>query len=104
MLDLKWNYRIEFPRCSSYINEKELGSVFPHLANINKLENPRIKKIQLNPNKNDAFFLLKSTNDDDLHKAIKYQIWTSINTDNFLLSKAYKEARKNQAEVVIFFK
>lgn len=105
MLDLKWNYRTKFPRCSSYsTGTEELFKVFPHLASVNHVDNPRIEKIRQNPNENDIFFILKSTNDDDIHKAIKYQIWTSTNQDNFLLSKSYKEAVKNDADVVIFFK
>jgi hypothetical protein len=41
---------------------------------------------------NGIFFIIRSTNDDDVHKAIKYELWASSIKNNQVLSKAYQEA------------
>jgi len=37
------------------------------------------------------FFVLRSSNDDDIHKAIKYNLWTSTPNNNIFLEKLFKE-------------
>ena len=44
-------------------------------------------------NSNGIYFIMKSANEDDIHKAIKYQVWTSSIKNNQVLSAAYKEAQ-----------
>lgn len=37
------------------------------------------------------FFVIKSFSEDDIHKSIKYSIWTSTDAGNRRLDKAYKD-------------
>ncbi|KAJ7560992.1 hypothetical protein O6H91_03G010400 [Diphasiastrum complanatum] len=59
---------------------------------------------------NDAkFFVIKSYSEDDVHKSIKYQIWTSTPNGNKRLEAAYQEAlsraagKKGGCPVFLFF-
>ncbi len=36
------------------------------------------------------FYILRSTCDDDIHKSIKYGLWTSTHRNNILLNDIYK--------------
>lgn len=54
---------------------EEIVEVFPHLKNVNKgIDIKSIKKARC--------LVLRSNNDDDIHKAIKYGIWTSTKSHN----------------------
>jgi len=46
---------------------------------------------------------MKSANEDDIHKAIKYQSWTSSVKNNQILSAAYKEALSKGLRVYLFW-
>lgn len=37
-------------------------------------------------------YVIRSNNDDDIHKAIKYGVWCSTPPNNEMLDKAFKEA------------
>lgn len=52
---------------------------------------------------NATFFIVRSTNDDDIHKAIKYQVWASSVKNNQVLNEAYKAAVAQGNKVFIFF-
>ncbi|XP_031392505.1 YTH domain-containing protein ECT4-like isoform X1 [Punica granatum] len=55
---------------------------------------------------NDAkFFVIKSYSEDDVHKSIKYGMWTSTGTGNKKLDAAYREAKEkpNGCPVFLFF-
>ena len=41
-------------------------------------------------------FVIKSYSEDDIHKAIKYCVWSSTREGNLKLARAYEEC--NQAE------
>lgn len=54
-----------------------IAEAFPHLAKVNS-------EYDISGVKYAKCFVLRSNNDDDIHKAIKYGIWTSTpqNNDN----------------------
>lgn len=59
---------------------------------------------------NNRFFIIKSYTEEDVHKAIKYKIWSSTDRGNKVLDQAYKETEKISrenpdldAEVYLFF-
>ena len=53
---------------------------------------------------NDAeFYVLRSTCDDDIHKALKYGCWTSTNRTNHMLNDRYRECRKRGIPLYLIF-
>ncbi len=52
---------------------------------------------------NASFFILRSTCDDDLHKAIKYGVWTSTHRNNVMLNEAFKRCKKKGIPLYLFF-
>jgi len=48
------------------------------------------------------FFVIKSYSEDDIHKSIKYNIWTSTESGNKRLDKAIKEIN-NRGPIYLFF-
>eukprot|EP00727_Mastigamoeba_balamuthi_P010272 m51a1_g5868 hypothetical protein (325) ;mRNA; f:397876-399516 len=49
------------------------------------------------------FFIIKSYSEDDVHKSIKYAVWTSTESGNKRLDRAYRECSALGAKVVLFF-
>lgn len=49
------------------------------------------------------FYILRSTCDDDIHKAIKYGFWTSTHKNNVILNNLYKKASKKNIPIYLFF-
>jgi hypothetical protein len=52
---------------------------------------------------NAEFYILRSTCDDDIHKAIKYGCWTSTNRTNHMLNDRYRECRKRNVPIYLIF-
>lgn len=44
--------------------------------------NPRVYGGQHAPNKKSRFFVIKSYEEDDVHKSLKYGVWASTNNGN----------------------
>ncbi|KAM7271579.1 hypothetical protein ACFE04_030793 [Oxalis oulophora] len=51
---------------------------------------------------NAKFFIIKSYSEDDLHKSIKYNIWTSTTNGNQKLDAAYQEAQQISGGCPVF--
>lgn len=53
------------------------------------------------------FFIIKSYTEEDVHKAIKYKIWSSTENGNRILDEAYQEvqALRSQlaSDIYLFF-
>ena len=47
---------------------------------------------------NAKFFVIKSYSEDDVHKSIKYNVWSSTPHGNKKLENAYEDAKKIAAE------
>ncbi|CAI0383996.1 unnamed protein product [Linum tenue] len=104
------------PRAKSFRNQKDFGvdtapegQTNPTTGN-NKEENPSeiLDKEQYNredfPEEyTDAkFFVIKSYSEDDVHKSIKYGVWTSTLNGNKKLDAAYKEASAKGSHCPVF--
>ena len=49
------------------------------------------------------FFVIKSFSEEDVHKAIKYKVWTSTKTGNQTLNNAYKLTKEQGGEVYLLY-
>jgi len=76
----KHTFQNEFTKAMDYDNKESIYEGLPHLKTIN---NPDIDISKIG---NAYFFIVRSTNDDDIHKAIKYQIWASSVKNNQILN------------------
>lgn len=90
-------FKKDFPRLGDYKNMETLRAKFESLSEVNNQA--------FNPDtvQNAIFFVIKSTNDDDIHKAIKYGLWTSSQKNNEILSKTWQEAQKNSQDIYLFY-
>ncbi|XP_057509024.1 YTH domain-containing protein ECT2-like [Actinidia eriantha] len=76
-------------------DEKEKLSVDPDREQYNKVDFPE--------NYSDAkFFVIKSYSEDDVHKSIKYNVWSSTPNGNKKLDAAYQEALQTSAGCPVF--
>ena len=82
-------YRTEMYICSKYRN----------LIDINQ----RNSKILESINTNCKFFVIKSFSEEDVHKSIKYNVWSSSKDGNLTLSNAFKIAEESKGNVYLFF-
>ena len=82
-------YRSEMYICSKYRN----------LIDINQ------KNIKLtdNINPNCKFFVIKSFSEEDVHKSIKYNVWSSSKNGNLTLSNAFNITKEKNGNVYLFF-
>ncbi|KAJ1390513.1 YTH domain [Sesbania bispinosa] len=96
-------------------NVKGLGPVTLLLKGQNFPIKSDSKEVQPVPNKqqyngedlfenySDAkFFVLKSYSEDDIHKSIKYSVWTSTPNGNKKLDAAYQEAKERPGDCPVF--
>ena len=82
-------YRTEMYICSKYRN----------LIDINQ----RNAKILETINSNCKFFVIKSFSEEDVHKSIKYNVWSSSKDGNLTLSNAFRIAEEGKGNVYLFF-
>ena len=71
MGDKKIDTTFEYIKLDNYNNINEIANSFPHLSNVNK------DSIDFNNIKAAKCFVIRSNTDDDVHKAIKYGVWTT---------------------------
>ena len=74
-------------------------SKYRHLIDINQ----RNSKIVESINANSKFFVIKSFSEEDVHKSIKYNVWSSSKDGNLTLSNAFKITEENKGNVYLFF-
>lgn len=48
------------------------------------------------------FFIIKSYSEDDVHKSVKYNMWTSTPNGNKKLDAAYREAKEKSSDCPVF--
>lgn len=72
---------------------------YPYLINLNS----KNEKILDSINEHCNFFIIKSFSEEDVHKAIKYNVWTSTKIGNKTLNNAYKNCKENGGDVYLFF-
>ncbi|KAG8387392.1 hypothetical protein BUALT_Bualt02G0016500 [Buddleja alternifolia] len=91
-LAVKWQ---NIPFTVTTENEKEKSSVTPNLEQYNYPDFPETYP--------DAkFFIIKSYNEDDVHKSIKYNVWASTPNGNKKVDVAYQDAQQKLGSCPIF--
>lgn len=81
------------------------GSKGPQSDLVGKLhaEN-KYNPVDLNLNLNNSrYFVIKSYAEDDIHRSIKYSIWTSTEHGNRRLDQAFREQGKGNGAIYLFF-
>ena len=56
-----------------------------------------------NINSNCKFFVIKSFSEEDVHKSIKYNVWSSSKNGNLTLSNAFNIAKEKNGNVYLFY-
>ncbi|CAD8184734.1 unnamed protein product [Paramecium octaurelia] len=82
-----------FVSLENYDNIDSIRSKFPPLANINIDHN-------FNNLKDCRFFIIRTQGEDNVHRAMKYGIWTSSSRKNERLDEAFKNKKE---DVYLFF-
>jgi hypothetical protein len=82
-------YRTEMYICSKYRN----------LIDINQ----KNAKVVENINQNCKFFVIKSFSEEDVHKSIKYNVWSSSKNGNLTLSNAFNITKEKNGNVYLFY-
>ena len=82
-------YRTEMYICSRYRN----------LIDINVKNSSLYEKID----SNSKFFVIKSFSEEDIHKSIKYGVWSSSKNGNLTLSNSFKLTKEKNGNVYLFF-
>jgi len=77
----------DFIYCNDNKSLDELIKTYPHLQSLKDA-----KKVDYTTVDAESY-IIRSNNDDDIHKAIKYKVWCSTPPNNEMLDKAYKEAK-----------
>ncbi|CAD8101882.1 unnamed protein product [Paramecium sonneborni] len=83
----------QYTSLENYDNIEQIRSKFPALANINidhKFDNI----------KDSRFFIIRTQGEDNVHRAMKYGIWTSSSRKNERLDEAFKNKKE---DVYLFF-
>ena len=82
-------YRTEMYICSRYRN----------LIDINTKNANLHEKVD----SNSKFFVIKSFSEEDVHKSIKYGVWSSSKNGNLTLSTAFQMTKEKNGNVYLFF-
>ena len=54
--------------------------------------------------KNARFFVIKSFTEEDVHKSMKYQVWSSTPEGNKRLNEAYLKCNEEKIQLFLFFR
>ncbi len=82
-------YRTEMYICSKYRN----------LIDINQ----KNAKLAESIDQNSKFFVIKSFSEEDVHKSIKYNVWSSSKNGNLTLNNAFNITKEKNGSVYLFF-
>ena len=82
-----------------YRTEMYICSKYRHLIDINQKNAKLVEQI----NSNCKFFVIKSFSEEDVHKSIKYNVWSSSKDGNLTLSNAFRITEENKGNVYLFY-
>ena len=82
-----------------YRAEKYITSKYPDLLKINNFNTKLSEKI----NDNSKFFIIKALTEEDIHKSIKYNIWSNNINVNITLNNIFNTTKNNNGDVYLFF-
>ena len=86
-----------FKKLEHYKDISKIKCAFPSTL---KMNDPNFEPRKL---KNAKFFILRSTCDDDIHKAIKYGFWTSTYKNNVLLNDLFKKYSRSGTPIYLIY-
>lgn len=72
---------------------------YPYLIDVN-LKNETLSSLV---DENSQFFVIKSFSEEDVHKSVKYNVWTSTKSGNQTLNAAYNMTQEKAGHVYLFF-
>ena len=82
-----------------YHTKMYIYSTYKNLIDINTKNSEIPQKI----NNNSKFFVIKSFSEEDIHKSIKYGVWSSSKNGNITLSNAFNITKEKGGNVYLFF-
>ena len=82
-----------------YRAEMYILSKYPNLIDLNK-NNEGLSKLVSDKSQ---YFIIKSFSEEDVHKSIKYNVWSSTKNGNQTLNNAYKMTADKGGFVYLFF-
>ena len=97
-LNVNHVFEFDFLRLKDYSNLEQIRDKFLPMRDINQPE------LDLKQYEHAYFFVMRSSAYDDIHKAMKYGIWTSTPENIKLLSDTYKKALSEKRKVVLLFR
>lgn len=82
-----------------YLTEMYIYTKYRHLININTTNQGLSKQIT------DAstFYVIKSFSEEDVHKSIKYGVWSSSKNGNQTLTNSFKLTQEKKGDIYLFF-
>ncbi len=72
---------------------------YPYLIDLNLKNEGWLNELD----EKSQFFVIKSFSEEDVHKAIKYNVWTSTKSGNQTLNSAFKMTQEKGGQVYLFF-
>ena len=82
-----------------YRTEMYISSMYKHLLDINTRNASLPKTIDANS----KFFVIKSFSEEDVHKSMKYGVWSSSKNGNLTLNNAFNITKEKNGNVYLFF-
>ena len=82
-----------------YHTEMYILSKYRNLIDINTKNASLFEKVD----SNSKFFVIKSFSEEDVHKSIKYGVWSSSKNGNLTLTNAYNITKEKSGNVYLFF-
>jgi hypothetical protein len=82
-----------------YRAEMYILTKYPHLVDLN-VKNEGISKVI---DEKDQFFIIKSFSEEDVHKSIKYNVWSSTKNGNQTLNNSFKMTKEKGGHVYLFY-
>ena len=82
-------YRTEMYICTNYNNLLDI--------------NTKAKGLSANLTEASTFYVIKSFSEEDVHKSIKYGVWSSSKNGNQTLTNSYKLSKEKGGSVYLFF-
>jgi hypothetical protein len=82
-----------------YHTEMYILSKYRNLIDINTKNASLFEKVD----SNSKFFVIKSFSEEDVHKSIKYGVWSSSKNGNLTLTNAFNITKEKNGNVYLFF-
>ena len=82
-----------------YRTEMYISSMYKHLLDINT----RNASLSKNINSNSKFYVIKSFSEEDVHKSIKYGVWSSSKNGNLTLNNGFNITKEKNGNVYLFY-